>query len=385
MRAQSQHLKGWAHEGSSGAVQRLMEVVTKRKPVVQCLEDGSLEILGKLHPTVLLIRKLWSRLRHIRGITDLTKYSPLWHNNNLKEFEALGVLIEWLGKGIQYVYQIIEQGELKSFSQLQAEFGLGTAGEYQYLQMRHAFGAQSRDGGIRTQRDIVLEYVCNDGTTGGVIPTLYKDLLHTILLGFPIMARAKWERDLGQMDNETWELVLEWVPRLSLSEPYRMSQLYVIHRVYKSPMVLYKAGLLNDSECPRCKSTDADIFHMMWTCPRLAAFWVVVLSRMEGAYGCKVPREPVVCLLGCVDEIGVDNNLKIAIARLLYMARKVIARNWIREEPPSRGEFLQYVKQGLTLEKGIYKKRGKIETFNKLWSSWIASNVKCGLYDRLRD
>ncbi|CAJ0950677.1 unnamed protein product [Ranitomeya imitator] len=50
------------------------------------------------------------------------------------------------------------------------------------------------------------------------------------------------------------------------------------------------------------------------------------------------------------------------------MARKVIARNWIKEEPPTRGEFLKYVKHGLKLEKGVYKRRGKIEMFDKMWT-----------------
>ncbi|CAJ0954787.1 unnamed protein product [Ranitomeya imitator] len=58
-------------------------------------------------------------------------------------------------------------------------------------------------------------------------------------------------------------------------------------------------------------------------------------------------------MLGYVEEITVDNKLKMAIARLLYMARKVIAKNWIKEEPPSRGEYLKYVKQVITLEKDV--------------------------------
>ncbi|CAJ0964350.1 unnamed protein product [Ranitomeya imitator] len=48
-----------------------------------------------------------------------------------------------------------------SSSKTYVEFGLGTVGEFQYLRMRHAFGAQSRNGGIGIQRDIVLEYVDN--------------------------------------------------------------------------------------------------------------------------------------------------------------------------------------------------------------------------------
>ncbi|CAJ0958213.1 unnamed protein product [Ranitomeya imitator] len=60
-------------------------------------------------------------------------------------------------------------GEPLEDGRLEAEFGLGTVGEFQYLRMRHAFGAQSRNGGIGIQRDIVLEYTSHKTEASSII------------------------------------------------------------------------------------------------------------------------------------------------------------------------------------------------------------------------
>lgn len=62
---------------------------------------------------------------------------------------------------------------------------------------------------------------------------------------------------------------------------------------------------------------------------------------------------------------------KIAIARILYMARKVLAYHWLDEDPPLIGELVSKVNWLLSLERGVYIKRGVPLKFEKLWGRWL--------------
>ncbi|CAJ0949822.1 unnamed protein product [Ranitomeya imitator] len=137
--------------------------------------------------------------------------------------------------------------------------------------------------------------------------------------------------------------------------------------------MLFKAGLRPDSECPRCSQSEAGILHMLWQCPRLSSFWVVVLNKVGLAYSCTVPRDPLVCVLGYVEEIITDKLYKMFIARLLFIARKLIAKFWIREEPPTRRDFMKQVDHIIALERSIYARRNKMDLFDRLWNPWLES------------
>lgn len=59
------------------------------------------------------------------------------------------------------------------------------------------------------------------------------------------------------------------------------------------------------------------------------------------------------------------------MARLLFMARKVIAQHWLDVTSPTMVEYINKVNWLVALERGIYLKRGAINTFKKRWAPWI--------------
>lgn len=61
-------------------------------------------------------------------------------------------------------------------------------------------------------------------------------------------------------------------------------------------------------------SEGAGIMHMLWDCPRLHAYWCMVV------YSLMIPRDPLICILGFVEELKPDEPHKLAIASLLYIA-----------------------------------------------------------------
>lgn len=63
--------------------------------------------------------------------------------------------------------------------------------------------------------------------------------------------------------------------------------------------------------------------HMFWTCAPLGQFWNALLSYIDRIYVTKVPRTPLVCVLGLVEDSLGDEYFKLTLQRLLYQARKL--------------------------------------------------------------
>lgn len=112
---------------------------------------------------------------------------------------------------------------------------------------------------------------------------------------------------------------------------------------------------------------------MMWNCPKLVRYWGDVLSLIGSVYQVTVEETPLTCILGYVEDVATDPMEQLAIARLLYMARKVIAYHWLDSDPPVLQEFIGKVNWLLLLERGIYLKRGAIRKFDSVWAKWMDS------------
>lgn len=121
----------------------------------------------------------------------------------------------------------------------------------------------------------------------------------------------------------------------------------------------------------RCHVHPASLMHMMWNCPKLVRYWNYVISVIQSVFSVLIDATPLTCLLGYVEEVATDVAEKIAIARMLFIARKVIAYHWLDSEPPTLQEFIRKINWLLLLERGIYLKRGTPGKFEKLWARWL--------------
>lgn len=187
----------------------------------------------------------------------------------------------------------------------------------------------------------------------------------------PVDLRTKWEGDIGPIEPGLWEEMLQNIPRISLSEQHRLSQIFLIHRVYRTPLFLHKIGLRDSPICNRCRIHPASLLHMMWNCPKLVRYWGEVKSLIDSVFSISLEESPLTCILGYVEDVLVAQEEKIAIARILYMARKVLAYHWLDEDPPLIGELVIKVNWLLSLERGVYIKRGVPLKFEKLWGRWL--------------
>ncbi|XP_056407014.1 uncharacterized protein LOC130298133 [Hyla sarda] len=241
------------------------------------------------------------------------------------------------------------------------------------LLIRHAYESQNRVRELRVQSNRVLESTVTKRDSAVIISWLYGELLGFHHERFPLTVRSKWERDLGVLTDEEWSTVLALTPSLSLSESNRLSQLFFIHRVYRTPSFLHMIGVRSDSACPRCGELEAHLVHMMWTCPCLLTYWTEVLQLIRTVYRVTVNRTPKECLLGLIGCGREPSLAEVGILRILYQARKLIAQYWIRSSPPGVADLIARVAHIVKLEKGIYTKCKVERKFDGVWGPWVQS------------
>lgn len=109
----------------------------------------------------------------------------------------------------------------------------------------------------------------------------------------------------------------------------------------------------------------------MWNCPKLVRYWGDVISLINLVFSTTIDLDPMTCILGYVEDATVDSDEKLAIAQILYMARKIIAFHWLDSASPTKQELVNKVNWLLLLKRGIYLKRGSKKKFEKLWARWL--------------
>lgn len=65
----------------------------------------------------------------------------------------------------------------------------------------------------------------------GMISRVYIRLLNSTYNANTLSCRKGWERDLGPMDGDTWELCLTSAPLVSVSALQRLSHLYLLQSI----------------------------------------------------------------------------------------------------------------------------------------------------------
>lgn len=205
-----------------------------------------------------------------RGFSDLT---PLWGNSKLGELQKVGTIKEWERCGLRYFSQLFQEGNLKTFQELRAQYALPNKSFFRYLQVRHALVVQFRGKTLEWSAIPILQKLINGDSTKGLISNIYP-YINKGRSAKRVSPRykSKWEKDVGNITDTQWNRILEMAPLVSLSPSQRMSRLSLLYRTYSTPHRLFQFGCQTDSSCPRCAELEGDLVHIFWRCPKLFRF-----------------------------------------------------------------------------------------------------------------
>lgn len=238
------------------------------------MEAVEAESFGHSCPTNQLMIRCWKMVKKILGYVGFSEFSPLWNNKNLKELSVMGKIEEWDRKGIHRLMQLYRAGRLKSFQEIREEFELPNGLLFGYLQLRHALEVQFKGKEIEWCEMPMLRKLVNSMEFRGLISKMYKSISKEGQEGeVEPRRRIKWEEEVGTITVEQWKFNLALGPRVSLSPSQGVSHLYLIYRLYYTPVKLFRFGKRQDAKCQRCGDERGDLLHMFWRCPKLYRYW----------------------------------------------------------------------------------------------------------------
>lgn len=127
------------------------------------------------------------------------------------------------------------------------------------------------------------------------------------------------------------------------------------YKVHYTSAKLVRMGVRDDPSCTRCMRDHGELIHMLWKCPKLHIYWKEVVGIINRVFQIQLVEHSKLCLLGIIDEVTVEETSRLAIARVLFQARKLILRHWKSTDNPTVKEWLTQMGDTIRLEKCIYQ------------------------------
>lgn len=124
-------------------------------------------------------------------------------------------------------------------------------------------------------------------------------LLEFFVLLFSVMEDGEWSDAL-----DTCKIVS---PKLSDC----LTQLYILHRFYLTPLRLARYKSNHSTTCPMCSHYAGSFYHLLWTYLAIQGFWTQVVQFLHNTMGSPLTLHPKLCLMGIYPEPDIDKFTKI--------------------------------------------------------------------------
>lgn len=163
-------------------------------------------------------------------------------------------------------------------------------------------------------------------------------------------AKTQWEQDIGPIDDADWNEILEGTKTVSPKMLDRLTQIYIVHKAYLTPLRLARFQHTPDPTCRLCRADPGSFYHLIWSCPVVQTFWAQVIRFLHDNMGSPVVLDPKLCILGLLPDVEVDKYHTIFISETIFLERKVIAQRWMQNVPPHDTDVEKSNKRYPTIE-----------------------------------
>lgn len=114
------------------------------------------------------------------------------------------------------------------------------------MQLKHAIQMQTH---ITTLQRVDSTLVKEVTQRKGMISWVYMNLPSTIQDPANLKSRVMWVDDVEEVSGELWHMALESIPLISHSASHKLTQLFILHQVYKIPDRLFQWGKRGTTIC----------------------------------------------------------------------------------------------------------------------------------------
>lgn len=286
----------------------------------------------------------------------------------MPHFSSILDPVIWAHYGNKTLADIVSSDGLRTFDVLKGEQGLPNFMFFRYIQLHHAYWTQF-------PKPITLE-------ANGLeqMLTLEEDLkplsaLYAELIGLDTSAVSRlfsrWQTDIPTLADDDWEEGIKQYLPLMISARDRFTKLRFLHRVYYSPERLAKIYPDRSVICPKCNSETGSFFHVIWSCQHLQLFWRGMVTDINAIGQHRVPCDPLLLLLGIVDNLEAIQAKKQFVFYTAFYARKAVLLKRKDPAPPTVQQWRALVDAALPFYKLTYLGPNCPKKFEKIWGTWI--------------
>lgn len=130
--------------------------------------------------------------------------------------------------------------------------------------------------------------------------------------------------DIPDLTEEEWDACISSFVINMISARDRFMQVKFLHRAYFTPKRLTLMNPGASVPCPRCDLQAASFFHMVWSCPRLEAYWAEIQESLNQITSLTMGSDPRLMLLNIFDDNVRSRHTRLFLSYATLYARREI-------------------------------------------------------------
>lgn len=292
----------------------------------------------KQNPIVYNTIRVWRDLSRYFG-ENISSFAltPVTRNEEFAPGINSIVFDNWHRKGIRLIRDVYQDNTLMSFQQLQQKYNIASEHFFGYLQLRSFILSKVKNLHTATPApsDIDL-FILNRKYTRHFLSHACA-LLHSLDRLDIREVTQKWERDLGeQFIEDDWHEAIISAKTTFICNRMRETQFKILHRSHITPVILNKMDNRVSPLCIKCKRFTGTYIHCFWECHLIVRFWSNVAQELSKIFSFKITKDPGLFILSLPSKsLSLSKtNFKLC-DKLLFLARRCILKQWIRDKPPT--------------------------------------------------
>lgn len=363
----------WCNPGYSARWKDL-ELAMCSIPLQAIVSDDVLikYLLDRANPFINLSLKIWKLVQKQCNIQETAKIlrwcsfdSDFPPNLNDARFRV------WMRNGITAYCTVMHKESLKTFQMMEEQYHLERQDFYRFLQMRHHFEKLRKDIDLE---DGMIKLFISAYKSENIIKTISKiyNYFSKRKSEGSLYIKQRWDKESGNILSEDhWYSIcqIQWKTTTSLA--WREFSWKNMVRFFLTPK--QKSYNTNNTACWRqCHTTEANHYHIFWSCPSLTEYWKKVHQIIQDSLIITIPLSfDTLYLCNFPHDLDLHPSDARLIPILLAACKKAITRKWLKPQPPSVDDWIDIVYDVYKMERLTYSLRMRQNDFSGLWNRFV--------------
>ena len=246
--------------------------------------------------------------------------SCLWNNQNIRYQNSVLLFSSWARKGITYVSDVMLNGRLMSFGEVENLIGRSVNLRFQYIVVYNSLINFFNSISVTSNTDDANKIFFNDQ----VIYTarVFKQYLYEAYYCTPTAVYFWRNRFNVEIDIRYWELAVNSTKESRLRELH----FKIINNIYPTNILLFKINISPIQHCSFCINDRDYIEHFFYHCIRIYPIWYRVETLFYKKFSIAIKLNVIEALLGVPEKDDLTKPMLSYLNQLILIAKMCISK-----------------------------------------------------------